>query len=551
LDSLKTEKEKDDFRRHLRRYINIYLPDCPFEVASTNRYTVVTHEASVVARKLIKKGETVKYLCGVQVVMTPDEEDDINLRKRDFSIVISSRNKSASLFLGPARFANHDCDANARLMTSGVVGMEIIAARNIYVGDEITVTYGDNYFGEDNCECLCKTCEEKCQNGWSQGDEDAIETVLKASIEAESSSTSRYPITRKRKHESMDSSRTPSATPDLRPVVPKRTPKKSVRSSLQLSSPAQSQLSNESPEPGSKRRRELEPTTTPSPSKRARLQWIKTEDGSSRLNLYATPASSRAGSKSPCRAENSANPSYLALGDSTTVDENEIHNLSSKKKAGKPATDQGRDVDTIVVGPSTSEEHPAIQPGAGPIIVEAPAPRKLKRPSTRLLAKTLSKISKKKRTKKVIASPSTDLDHAPAQRKPGDYVLTPLLLAQPASAWISCKICDGYFVQLDAYFTRSACPRCERHSKLYGYQWPKTDKEGKHDNEERVADHRTVHRFIRPDEERMIRRRDRGSSNSRSMSSTREPCTVCEVEIHEPAGRRSGRIRNRRERLTL
>ena len=142
LDALKTQKEKDDFRKHLRRYINIYLPDCPFEVSSTNRYTVVTHEAAVTARQFIKKGAVVKYLCGIQVIMTEEEEEMIKSSKRDFSIVISSRKGSASLFLGPARFANHDCGANARLQTAGVAGMEIYAIRDIEVGDEITVSYG-------------------------------------------------------------------------------------------------------------------------------------------------------------------------------------------------------------------------------------------------------------------------------------------------------------------------------------------------------------------------------------------------------------------------
>jgi histone-lysine N-methyltransferase SUV420H len=141
-DSLKTEKEKDDFRKHLRRYVNIYLPECPFEVASTNRYTVVTHEAAVTARRFIKKGEVVKFLCGIQVIMTEEEEDLIKHSRRDFSIVISSRNRSASLFLGPARFANHDCGANARLQTAGNAGMEIYAVKDIEIGDEITVSYG-------------------------------------------------------------------------------------------------------------------------------------------------------------------------------------------------------------------------------------------------------------------------------------------------------------------------------------------------------------------------------------------------------------------------
>ncbi len=79
---------------------------------------------------------------------------------------------------------------------------------------------------------------------------------------------------------------------------------------------------------------------------------------------------------------------------------------------------------------------------------------------------------------------------------PGDYTLTAVLLSEPESAWIYCTICNTAFVQRDAYYTKSACPRCERHSKLYGYVWPKTVREGARDTEERILDHRTIHRFL-------------------------------------------------------
>jgi [histone H4]-N-methyl-L-lysine20 N-methyltransferase len=573
MDNLKSEKEKEDFRRHLRRYINIYLPDCPFEISSTNRYTVVTHEAAITARRFIKKGETVKYLCGIQVIMTLEEEADIALRKRDFSIVISSRNKSASLFLGPARFANHDCGANARLMTSGVVGMEIIAVRDIDVGDEITVTYGENYFGEDNCECLCKTCEERHESGWEQEGEDAVDSAPKLSIEQEPGSGSAYSFRRKRKYDSMDSSRTPSATPDIRPRVPKTTPKHLAQLNKQISSPAKSSGSCPATETPLKQKRELRQLLadmTPT-HKRARLALkIKEEETSSRSRtLYSTPASSRNSSIFDLRGSASPETSSLASNtqtDATSVDDDLTIGRPKRKASGKKGLaykavmDQVRSADAIIVGPSTSEKHPAMETEeAYPLDVasnheidfttctQTKEIRKLKRPSSKLLTKTTTK--KKKNIKRgTVPLSATDIDHAPKIRSPGDYVLTPLLLAQPASAWISCRICDGFFVQLDAYFTRSSCPRCERHSKLYGYQWPKTDKVGKHDSEERVTDHRTVHRFIRPDEERAIRKRDRGQSTSCSM--TREASEVAET-AETPVGRRSGRIRTRKERFTL
>jgi histone-lysine N-methyltransferase SUV420H len=170
----------------------------------------------------------------------------------------------------------------------------------------------------------------------------------------------------------------------------------------------------------------------------------------------------------------------------------------------------------------------------------------------KLLTKTLASTTKKRKYNKKKAPAVTDIDHAPAVRKPGDYVLTPLLLAQPASAWISCKICDGYFVQLDAYLTRSSCPRCERHSKLYGYQWPKTDKAGQNDHEERILDHRTIHRFIRPDEERAIRRRGKSRDSTVSLEVCINSVESREGVVDDTQGRpKSQRLRMKRERLTL
>lgn len=777
---LKHEREKEDFRRHLKKYINIYLPDCPFEVSSTNRYTVVTHEAAITARRLIKKGEVVKHLCGIQVIMTDDEEKHIAQSRRDFSIVISSRNKSASIFLGPARFANHDCGANARLLTQGKAGMEIIAVRDIEVGEEITVTYGESYFGENNCECLCKSCEEKLQNGWAQeGDADTPTPTI------EPDTPGVYKL-RKRRFQSETPTRTQSMTPDvnIRPVVKRRTPpgiarvKQSEGASplktsatpeqtptskgrgkrmfysagesnepvptieahdgsdyqallespskapkFQLEMPEQMQIHSEagssldsvlfsegagadSPlknavkleeaESMSKLLGSLSPPETPakaSTSSRDDVQIEAIED-LARLQPGKEPAQLQSfqdlGTTSSCvqtsdevsqkqstkivdamdvddpsnvntvlrepsagvvetgtlveavnspsdttacsRESSTSAASEEVDTDTTSVDGDTIivqypqveESVDTPTGAGarsrksltqKTPMEQAKSGNSILVGESTSLEHPAVALDA---TVSEIQPRGVGRPRKSVTAQETANVKpqvspteastiggsptaiketkdetvsdsselseldsdlelnnsemsvtpkpvvrKRGRPKKVVSATearaipkksvpptptsiaqergrgrgrgrnrkfqdrSTSPSPSPSHRVPGDYVLTTALLAEPASAWINCTICSEPFVQKDAYLTRNSCPRCERHSKLYGYIWPKTDKEGRWDDEERITDHRTIHRFVHPSDEKVIKKRSREASEA--------------VELEEPAEREDDR----------
>jgi histone-lysine N-methyltransferase SUV420H len=142
-----------------------------------------------------------------------------------------------------------------------------------------------------------------------------------------------------------------------------------------------------------------------------------------------------------------------------------------------------------------------------------------------------------------------------AGRQPGDYTLTSKLLSGPYSRWVACQTCDTDFVQEDAYLTRKECPRCERHSKLYGYAWPKTDREGKWDTEERVMDHRTVHRFVEPSEEKKIKKGGKRTLQIEAFRKTRLSESTERGRSVSQAGTvvgspRRGR-RHRRSRLTM
>ncbi|KAJ7856490.1 hypothetical protein B0H14DRAFT_2578826 [Mycena olivaceomarginata] len=68
------------------------------------------------------------------------------------------------LFLGPARF--HDCDNNCELSREGK-HITFRVLRSIAIGKEITVHYGDGYFGRENRHCLCTSCEKAGRGGYA------------------------------------------------------------------------------------------------------------------------------------------------------------------------------------------------------------------------------------------------------------------------------------------------------------------------------------------------------------------------------------------------
>ncbi|KAI9773601.1 MAG: Histone-lysine N-methyltransferase set9 [Geoglossum simile] len=584
MERLKTEKEKEDFCKHLRKYLNIWLPDCPFEVSTTNRYTILTHEAAITARKVIPKGITIKYLSGIQVTMTKDEEADLDLRRRDFSIVMSSRKKSTSLFLGPARFANHDCDANARLVTSGPRGMSVATVREIDIGEEITVSYGADYFGEENCECLCKTCESYKRNGWASVNS-ASRTVTP--VDSDQTQEAPYSFRRKRRYESERSSVALSITPET--LTPVTTPMKKRRvSDRHIKMERQSsQLSNEAPSYDLPRRQPRNiataaaavggsraigvrrlasvqngvtkgpkntiiamPTLRQTRSRKNTLQIPQiTLDGELEVSPLKTetildtvekPASSDAGDSSP----SSSGMDDSRISSSSSTDATSIFDESITTESSSMKTRKKRPIiseDTIIV--TLVANVPAIDITAANASVKHSSTTECSRSTTSNKAK--AKNSRLSRDK---ALPTTDTDspiHSPKLRIPGDYRTSSAVLFDCA-AWVECTVCDESFIQPDAYFLRSACPRCERHSKLYGYQWPKTEKAGKGDKEERVTDHRTVHRFIRPQEEK-DRRKDRRLSRELSMASSAVLNTESDsTRDDQQAGKRRGNMRWRR-----
>lgn len=551
-DNLKIDREKEDFRRHMRKYINIWLPGCPFEVSTTNRYTIVTQEAAATARRLIKKGDAVRYLCGNLVSMTPEEEKDLDLTRRDFSIVMSSRKKTPSLFLGPARFANHDCDANARLVTRGSEGMQVVAIRDIQVGEEITVTYGDNYFGEGNCECLCSTCEREGRNGWPAQDKSVQSSGTSTPhVESENQAPGPYSFRRSRRHGQLPLFSPASITPETDEGSPRKRRKlvtARVSSSLGIEvsdsrSTAPAVIIEKS---GSTLRNVVLASSGSVPSAETGLKKEVDQDEDELLAGVRAAFSSATGLVSQIKQArdhdqrprtNSTEGSLQRwpelmnyLGDTLLPTENlrqtkdlrdpsrttpQRSGLTSPTKSGVnelPTPASSSEAGSIFDDLPKQNATPATTPSAS---IEPPSDSDLSSlPSTTVLDDTIFNMvprpSKRKRGPRKPRVIPTVESSTPTIRYPGDYIRTPLLLGESYSRWVDCDTCSACWVQQNGYLTRKECPRCERHSKLYGYQWPKTEKWGKGDEEERVMDHRTVHRFLKREEEVKQRKRGRG-----------------------------------------
>ncbi|KAG0268201.1 Histone-lysine N-methyltransferase set9 [Actinomortierella ambigua] len=157
-----------DFRTHAKRYLGLYMPKAGIEIGQTDRYTAVTNksEACVTANLSFSPGDQLRCCTGTIAVLSEQEEKELEHDTKDFSVIRTSR-RGTCLFLGPARFVNHDCDPNCEFIPAGQEAISFKVIKPIHVNDEITTKYGDNYFGPNNRECLCATCERRKEGAFS------------------------------------------------------------------------------------------------------------------------------------------------------------------------------------------------------------------------------------------------------------------------------------------------------------------------------------------------------------------------------------------------
>ena len=115
-------------------------------------------ELGVFTKKAIRKNQIIPGLIGMTALCPP------NL-KIDFSVLGNKgKKKTERIMLGPASFINHACQPNAQFIVHGewsTTTLEVKTTRPIKRGEEITLSYGDQFFGTDNKDCGCNDCKPK------------------------------------------------------------------------------------------------------------------------------------------------------------------------------------------------------------------------------------------------------------------------------------------------------------------------------------------------------------------------------------------------------
>ncbi|KAG0632681.1 hypothetical protein HOY80DRAFT_885127 [Tuber brumale] len=466
-------------------------------------------------RKHLRRGEMVKYLTGVLVKMSDNEEQSLSRVQSDFSIIYSSRVGAMSLLLGPARFINHDCQPNCKFTTAGKEHVNLYVERDIKAGEEITVKYADDYFGEGNRECLCRTCEGLGRSGWAseavedlqpiEEDGSAIQAVAGGFVLARRSKRKRNSTHSLTIHEAKKQKTSGNGPSVLSPPNSIRGLSEGLRSTppvpdmsthSRYSTPVLGAIGPETPP-------ETDGAVTPmnfADVLRASELLSASEARVGEINepLQCAPGSLPLGKlakgcfpRGCVQSEAISNPPGSEL-QARSLPQIAINQACDDCVSGmgleQPPTFTGRFLDGRLTGPEGSAQR-ALNDELSEFtdVDDSDFDDETQTIDIkRLMRKQLVKAKKGSRV--TGSKPHFHPSGPPARRVPGDY-----LAQNKSSIACVCSDCRESFFHAEKSNIPTACKRCERHAKIYKFGWPKTM--GKRsETEDQYNDHRGTQR---------------------------------------------------------
>ena len=157
------DSENTELDEHLKKYLIGRTDEGGFILAPESRYSLEGHQgAKVLATKSWNKRKQICNLVGSSREITDDFEQELFVQKLDTACIIrSSKSKSVLVGIGPISFINHSCEPNCEFVTLPNKLIGLVAIKTIMPGDELTISYGRDYFGVNNKNCECSTCESQ------------------------------------------------------------------------------------------------------------------------------------------------------------------------------------------------------------------------------------------------------------------------------------------------------------------------------------------------------------------------------------------------------
>lgn len=162
------------FREHMESYFLVLTGSRGIQFERCDRYSNDSGYDGfrIVATRRFWRQSSLA-ITGTAVYLTPEEEKKL-LKPgiNDFSVTYSSFKKKYQLMLGPVAFVNHSCRANSNFIFKAWSRTHMEVTLNVLtptlVDEEITVFYGDHYFGHLNECCECSVCSGNSHSNVSE-----------------------------------------------------------------------------------------------------------------------------------------------------------------------------------------------------------------------------------------------------------------------------------------------------------------------------------------------------------------------------------------------